>query len=121
VYQQSSVARDLLVELFQGMGAIVSAFGRSDELIPIDTDNITIEDKARFKSFSETYPDSFAIVSGDGDCDRPIVIDETGNFHRGDLLGCVTAEFLGARFAAVPIYLQRRGGRVLPDEKHQPR
>ena len=44
-----------------------------------------------------------AIVSTDGDGDRPIVVDEHGRFHRGDVLGIITADFLGAAFAAVPI------------------
>jgi len=103
VYQQSSVARDILVDMLLGMGAEVTAFGRSDEFIPIDTDNITLEDMARFRSFSREYPESFAVVSADGDSDRPIVIDENGFFHRGDMLGCVTARFLGVTFAAVPV------------------
>jgi phosphomannomutase len=30
-------------------------------------------------------------------------VDEHGRFHRGDVLGIVTADFLGAAFAAVPI------------------
>ena len=103
VYQHSSVARDLLVEVLQGLGADVTPFGRSDEFIPIDTDNITLEHKAQFHQYIAEHPGSFAMISGDGDCDRPIVVDEKGEFHRGDLLGCVTAQFLGAAFAAVPI------------------
>jgi phosphomannomutase len=45
----------------------------------------------------------FAIVSTDGDSDRPFVIDEHGVFHRGDVLGAVVARWLGADFAAFPV------------------
>src|SRR5690606_538433 len=49
------------------------------------------------------HPDTFAILSTDGDSDRPFVIDENGVFHRGDELGAVVAEWLGTDFAAYPI------------------
>lgn len=103
VYQQSAVGRDILVALLQALGAEVIAIERSAVFIPIDTENITERERQRFKGFSRRYPQAFAIISADGDSDRPIVIDETGEFHRGDLVGCLTARYLGARFAAVPI------------------
>ena len=103
VYQQSAVARDMLVELFESLGAEVIAIERSDRFIPIDTENVTDEEKERFKHFSRQHPDAFAIISADGDSDRPIVVDETGTFHRGDVVGCVTTKYLGAKSAAVPV------------------
>jgi phosphomannomutase len=103
VYQHSAVGRDMLVKLLEGLGAQVLTVERSDEFVSIDTENITLADKERFKKFASAYPDAFATVSTDGDSDRPFVIDETGVFHRGDVLGCVVAKYLGAKFAAVPI------------------
>ncbi len=103
VYQQSAVARDLLVEIFAALGARVTPIERSDEFVPIDTDKITDEEKARFHSFAAAYPDAFAIISADGDSDRPIVIDEHGEFRWGDLLGCVVAEALHARSAVTVV------------------
>src|SRR5690606_32248921 len=44
-----------------------------------------------------------AIVSTDGDSDRPLVFDETGNFVRGDLAGILTARYLGADGVAAPV------------------
>lgn len=99
VYQQSAVSRDVLVEVLQALGAEVTPIERSDVFVPIDTDKITDEEKERFKSFAKQYHDAFAIVSADGDSDRPIVIDEHGDFHWGDVLGCVVAEFIGVRSA----------------------
>lgn len=103
VYQQSAVARDLLVEVFEKLGAEVVPIERADHFIPIDTDKITDEEKARFKGFAQAHSDAFAIISADGDSDRPIVIDETGTFQWGDLLGCIAAEFLGIKFAATVV------------------
>jgi phosphomannomutase len=103
VYQHSAVGRDLLVELFAALGAETVAVERSEVFIPIDTEHVREEDKALFKQLSQQYPDAFAIISTDGDSDRPFVIDETGIFHPGDVLGAVTADYLGAKFAAVVI------------------
>lgn len=103
VYQQSAVARDLLVDVLKSLGAQVIPIERSDDFVPIDTDKITNEEKIRFKGFAAAYPDAFAIISADGDSDRPIVIDEQGTFQWGDLLGCITAEFLDIAFAATVV------------------
>jgi phosphomannomutase len=103
VYQQSAVGRDVLVTILKALGAEAVPIERFDTFIPIDTENVTEVEKARFKSFSQQYPDAFAIISADGDSDRPFVIDETGEFHRGDVLGAIVAGFLGAKSAAVPI------------------
>jgi len=39
---------------------------------------------------------AFAVVSQDGDADRPVIIDENGLFHAGDLVGLFAAKFLNA-------------------------
>ncbi len=44
-----------------------------------------------------------ALVSTDGDGDRPLVADETGAVLRGDSLGALTARALGADAVATPI------------------
>ncbi len=102
-YQHSAVGRDLLVEMLQKLGAEVVPVGRSDVFVPIDSENVTPKDQAYFKQLSEEYPDAFAIVSTDGDSDRPFVVDENGIFHRGDELGAVVAHWLKADAAAYPV------------------
>jgi phosphomannomutase len=102
-YQHSAVGRDMLVGLLQDLGASVIAVGRSDKFIPIDSENVTDNDQAYFHSLAVKYPDAFAIVSTDGDSDRPFLVDEKGIFHRGDVLGAVVAEWLKADFAAFPV------------------
>ena len=103
VYQHSAVGRDLLVEVLEALGARVTPVGRSDIFISIDTENVTPSDQNYFRSFAQLYPDAFAIVSTDGDSDRPFLIDETGEFHRGDVLGVIVAQELNADFAAIPV------------------
>ncbi len=102
VHQHSAVGRDLLVRIFESLGATVIAAARSMAFIPVDTEDLREEDERLFRELSGRYaPD--AIISTDGDGDRPIVVDEHGRFHRGDVLGIITAEFLGTAFAAVPV------------------
>jgi phosphomannomutase len=103
VYQHSSVAAEMLVELCEELGAEVLAVDKADKFIPIDTENVTSENRAYFKSLARKYPNNFAIISADGDADRPFVVDESGTFQRGDILGAITTEFLKADSAAVPI------------------
>lgn len=103
MYQHSAVGRDIIVEILESLGATVIPVERSDVFVPIDTENVREPEKELFKKFVAEQPNAFAVVSTDGDSDRPFVIDETGEFHRGDVLGCVATEFLGAQFAAVPI------------------
>lgn len=103
VYQHSAVGRDLLVQVLELLGANVVPVDRSDSFVSIDTENVTADDKTLFKSYAASNKDVFAIVSTDGDSDRPFMIDETGEFYRGDVLGLVVSDFLGAKFAAVPI------------------
>ena len=103
VYQHSAVGRDILVELLEKLGAKVTSVGRSEKFIPIDTENVTPDDQAYFLSLAQKFPDAFAIVSTDGDSDRPFLIDEHGEFHRGDVLGFIGAQELEADFAAIPV------------------
>ncbi|HSE61595.1 MAG TPA: phosphomannomutase [Candidatus Saccharimonadales bacterium] len=102
-YQHSSVGRDSLVKILEDLGAEVVPVGRSEKFIPIDTENVTAEHQAYFTQLASEHPDAFAIVSTDGDADRPFVVDEKGTFHRGDVLGAVVATWLKADFAAYPV------------------
>ncbi|UWZ35864.1 hypothetical protein Drose_33030 [Dactylosporangium roseum] len=103
VYQHSAVGRDMLTRLLSDLGAEVVPVGRSDVFVPIDSENVTAKDRAYFEGLAAAHPDVFAIVSTDGDSDRPFVVDENGVFHRGDVLGVLVAEWLAADFTAFPV------------------
>ena len=103
IYQHSAVGRDLIVEILKKLGAQVTPVGRSDVFVPIDSENITAEDQKYFNKLASDYKGCDAIIATDGDSDRPFLIDETGNFHRGDVLGLPTTEYLGTKAVALPI------------------
>ena len=120
VYQHSSVARDLLVEVLQSFGAEVIPMGRSDVFVPIDTENMDSAQLQRIQALAdEAWREAGpldAIVSADGDGDRPLLLGfepvgkgERKNeacrvrFFPGDLLGTVVASRLGADAVVVPI------------------
>jgi phosphomannomutase len=44
-----------------------------------------------------------ALVSADGDSDRPLVSDENGNWLRGDIAGVLCAKFLAADSVSTPV------------------
>lgn len=95
VYEHSSVARDLLRELLAKLGAEVRSFGRTDAFVPIDTEAVSQADIEQAQRWAEE--DSFdAILSTDGDADRPLVGDESGNWFRGDITGILCAQYLEA-------------------------
>jgi phosphomannomutase len=118
VYQHSAVGRDILPRILREVGAEVVTAGRSDRFIPIDTENVTDEQLDRFERFAADFEARneplHAIVSTDGDSDRPLVMavlpatevvpgGRRVRFLPGDLLGLAVAEYLRADAAAVPI------------------
>ncbi|OJT97160.1 MAG: phosphomannomutase [Rhizobium sp. 63-7] len=102
VYQHSTVARDLFVDLLQHFGAEVVVLGRSETFIPVDTEAVSPDTVALLKAWAIQHRLD-AIVSADGDGDRPLLSDETGEPLRGDLLGLITANFLNAAVVVTPV------------------
>lgn len=116
VYQHSAVGGDLLVEVLRQLGAETIPAGRSESFVPIDTENI---DDAQLRLLASLAADAWlshgpldALVSTDGDSDRPLVLgvdpapgEGPGRvcFFGGDLVGMVVARFLGADAVVVPI------------------
>src|ERR1700760_3139315 len=112
VYQHSAVGRDLLVEILERLGAQVVKGGRSETFVPIDTENIDAAQLAVIQALADEATANggplHAVVSTDGDSDRPLVLGvdpATGRVHffGGDLLGMVVAEYLQADAVVVPI------------------
>lgn len=102
VYQQSAVGRDALFELIQALGATAVSLARSDRFIPIDTEAHHPRDIALMAEWAKSGAFD-AIVSTDGDSDRPLVADSKGNFVRGDLLGLLTAAYLEIDRIVTPV------------------
>lgn len=102
VYQHSSVARDLQMAVLEHFGATAFALGRSDRFIPVDTEAVSAETISLLAEWSDDLALD-AIISTDGDGDRPLVTDEHGLPLRGDFLGLLSARFLNAAFIATPV------------------
>jgi phosphomannomutase len=111
-YQHSAVGRDMLVAILEALGAEVVAAGRSETFVPIDTENMDADQLAVIQSINNEAASVHgrfdAIVSTDGDSDRPLILGvdpKTSNvqFFGGDLIGMLTAELLAADAVVVPI------------------
>jgi phosphomannomutase len=102
VYEHSTVARDMLSLLLRNNGADVVALGRCSDFLAVDTEAVGTETERSLRLWAEQY-DLDAIVSADGDGDRPMVADENGILLRGEMLGIVTAQFLGADIVVTPV------------------
>lgn len=102
VYQHSAVGRDLLTALLAQLGASAIPLGRSDQFVPIDTEAVSAKDEAMAAHWCQQHRLD-AVVSTDGDADRPWVCDEQGRFIRGDVLGTLTALWLGVKTVVTPV------------------
>ena len=102
VYEHSGVARELMAEVLEALGAEVIRLGRSQQFIPVDTEAIRPEDIELARQWVTKYRLD-ALVSTDGDGDRPLVSDEHGEWLRGDIAGILTARFLHARAVVTPV------------------
>lgn len=102
VYQHSTVARDMLGEILSEAGASWVALGRSESFIPIDTEALPPDADAALKGWCKDHQLD-AIISADGDGDRPLIVDAQGSAIRGDIIGALTARFLGAEHVATPV------------------
>ena len=117
-YEHSAVGREILVEILRKLGAEVIPAGRSETFVPIDTENIDDAQLAKMHQLvdeaTKQHGPIDALVSTDGDTDRPLLIavdyDESVSpaqsrvrFFGGDLVGMIVAEYLGAQAVVVPI------------------
>jgi phosphomannomutase len=108
VYQHSAVGRDLFADLLARLGAEVVPAGRSDSFVPIDTENIDAAQLGAIQKLADEHKGLWAVVSTDGDSDRPLVLSVDSasgrvKFHPGDLIGMIVAEYLHADAVVVPI------------------
>jgi len=112
VYEHSSVARDAMVEALSSMGAEVVRLARADHFIPVDTEAVDAETREMLKGWCSMHGLD-ALVSTDGDADRPMVVDASGTLVPGDVLGPLVAQ---SEAATLP--LPQRGHISLPASIH---
>lgn len=102
IYEHSSAGRDFYPGLFEKLGAKVIRLGRSDNFVPIDTEAVCQSDIDMAVAWQKEF-ELDAVFSTDGDGDRPLLSDETGNYLRGDILCLLAAKNLGIEALAVPV------------------
>ncbi len=95
VWLHSSAAGMVIPAILEGLGADVVLLGASETFVPVDTEAVDGEARAMLAAWAAEHGLD-AIVSTDGDADRPLVIDDQGRVVPGDILGPITARWLGA-------------------------
>lgn len=102
LFSHSAVGRTLLAEILESLGAFVLDLGRSRTFIPVDTEAVDPETRARVTAWVADHKLD-ALVSTDGDSDRPLLADEQGQIVPGDVMGQITSQALGAEVVVTPI------------------
>jgi len=102
VYEHSSAARACLGTILSALGAQVVPLGRSETFVPVDTEALDPDTQAMLAGWAKEHALD-AIVSTDGDADRPMLADASGAIIPGDRLGPMTAQALGARTLVTPV------------------
>lgn len=102
VDQHSAVGRDLLVDILQALGAECTITRRSATFVAVDTEAVdeAYLEMARGWLGAGGFD---AIVSTDGDGDRPLLIGADGRQVLGDSLGILAARYLGYSRVATPV------------------
>jgi phosphomannomutase len=101
IYEHSSAARDLLHTILRALGATTVGLLRSEGFVPVDTEAVSEEDRALGRTLARHSFD--AILTTDGDADRPLIADEHGEWLRGDAVGVLAARALGAQSVVTPV------------------
>jgi phosphomannomutase len=91
-----------LVDILQMMGATVIPIERTDHFVPIDTEAVTQADEQKARDWVAQF-ELDALVTTDGDADRPLIADESGQWLRGDIVGLLTAQLLNAKVVVAPV------------------
>jgi len=111
LYEHSAVGRELVADILRALGAEVLPCGRASSFVPIDTEALGEDGLATLQRLADETKSKGhavdAVISTDGDSDRPLVaaVDADGhvNFIGGDVLGVLVARALGADAIAVPV------------------
>lgn len=102
VFEHSTVARDVLGRVLRHFGAETIGLGRLEGFVPVDTEAFGDEVFSPLPGWVAQHGLD-AIVSADGDGDRPLLMDGTGEFVRGDVLGLLSVRYLGADIVVTPV------------------
>jgi phosphomannomutase len=102
VYEHSSVARGVMGQIVRALGGQTVSLARSDVFIPVDTEAVDPDTRVLLAGWAREHKLD-AIISTDGDGDRPMLAGPDGALLQGDVLGPVTARTLGADTLVTPV------------------
>ncbi|MBU2531782.1 MAG: phosphomannomutase [Alphaproteobacteria bacterium] len=102
VYEHSAAGRDLLADILVHLGAEIVRYGRSESFVAVDTEALEPESLAAAAAQIAAHGLD-AVVSTDGDGDRPLLIDADGRQINGDVLCALAARALGIRTVVTPL------------------
>ena len=98
----SGAGTALLAQVLEGLGASITLFGAANEFLAVDTEALDSDRFVLYRRMLRVHSLD-AIVSADGDGDRPLLIDETGEQIPGDTLGLLTAHYLKIDRVVTPV------------------
>ncbi|GAB1481159.1 phosphomannomutase [Paracoccaceae bacterium] len=102
VWSHSAVSRDLLLQAVAALGGEAVELGRSDKFITVDTEAVGAGVRTELAGWAAGHRLD-AILSTDGDGDRPLLTDAAGQLIAGDVLGQITAALLRAEVVVTPV------------------
>jgi len=98
----SAVGRNILLEIFEILGAKCFPYNHSETFIALDTEALDKADIINAKTQIKTH-NLDAVISTDGDGDRPLLLDENGNQINGDVVGAIAAKYLNIKTIVTPL------------------
>jgi phosphomannomutase len=102
LYEHSAVGSGLLGHLYESLGAEVLRLGCTTAFVPVDTESLPSAVLQKTVLWSAIYQLD-ALLSTDGDGDRPLVFDENGRWLCGDIIAILTAWLLRAQTVVTPV------------------
>lgn len=100
IYEYLSVGCDFYKFLFIVLGVEVISLGRSDNFVFIDIEVVSKEDWEKVCLWVKEFDlDVIFLIDGDGDCF--FIVDEVGQWLRGDILGLLCLFVLGVEVVVI--------------------
>lgn len=102
LFEHSAAGRDLLADILSGLGAELVRFGRSERFVAVDTEALDPQSVAAAAQEIARHGLD-AVVSTDGDGDRPLLIGGNGQQINGDVLCALAAHALAIGTVVTPL------------------